>query len=106
MSESTRKSLKLKHIETAFPKHYIVQWPPPKLRSPAHHYNSVCFSSAVRTIAADARSLGQAQCCLSVAKGNKNKELPFEEIAKGKYERICVCHTIKTDLKVFVFHST
>ena len=44
---------------------------------------SVCFSFAVRTIATDARRLGQAQCCLSVAKGNKNKELPFEEIAKG-----------------------
>ena len=66
-----------------------------KLRSPVHHYNSVCFSFAVRTIAADARRLGQAQCCLSVAKGNKNKELPFEEIAKGKYERVCVYTPLK-----------
>ena len=42
-------------------------------------------------------SLGQAQCCLhlSVLKGDKIKELCFEEIAKGKYERTCVCLTIK-----------
>ena len=39
------------------------------------------------------KSLGQAQCCLSVLKDGKNKEqYIFEEIAKGKYERTnCVC---------------
>ena len=35
---------------------------------------------------ADERILGQAQCCLSAAKGDENKELCFGEMAKGKYE--------------------
>ena len=36
----------------------------------------------------------------------ENKELRFEEAAKGKHERIRVCITMKTtDLKWFVLHS-
>ena len=35
-----------------------------------------------------------------------NKELHFEEVAKGKYERACVCLTIETmDLKGFVLRA-
>ena len=45
---------------------------------------------------------GQAQSCLLAAKDNKNIELCFEEIAKGKYKKTHVCLTMKTtDLKVF-----
>ena len=35
---------------------------------------------------ADERSLGQAQCCISAAKGDENKKLCFGEVAMGKYE--------------------
>ena len=39
-------------------------------------------------------------------KCEENKVLHFEEIAKGKYERTCVCLTMKTtDLNVFLLHS-
>ena len=36
-----------------------------------------------------------------------NAELHFEEVVKGKYERTCACHTMKTtwDLKSFVLRS-
>ena len=35
---------------------------------------------------ADERSLGQAQCCISAAKGDENKKLCFGEVEKGKYK--------------------
>ena len=40
--------------------------------------------TAARTMAADARSQGQAQCCLSTTKDDEINELCLEEIAKGK----------------------
>lgn len=41
-----------------------------------------------------------------MAKVDGNKELGFEEIAKGKYDWTSVCLTKKnTDLKDFVLHS-
>ena len=64
-------------------------------------YNTMRFSFAMKTMAADARRLGQAQYHLSVAKGDENKELHFEEIAKGKYKRNCVCFTMKTSHESF-----
>ena len=42
------------------------------------------------------RSKGEQKCCLSVVKGNENKGLHFEEIARGKLERTRVCFTMKT----------
>ena len=44
------------------------------------------LSFACRTMAADARSLGLAQCCLSAAKGGENKELG-ERNSKGKAQK-------------------
>ena len=63
-----------------FPIAILFQRPLQKLGWRAH-YKTVCFSFAVRTMAVDTRSLSQAQCCLLVQKGNKTKELHFEEIA-------------------------
>ena len=54
-------------------------------------YYTLQFSFAVKTMVTNANSCVAAQaavqCCLSAAKGNENKELHFEEIAKGK----CSC---------------
>ena len=73
------------------PSAMLFQWPLPKLGSWVH-YNTMRVSFAVRTTVADTRSLGQAQCCLSAAKGDKNKELRCEK-------------KDPTDLKDFVVHS-
>ena len=52
-----------------------------------------------------ARSLGQAQCCLSAVKGDENEEPHFEEI-KREYTKGPVCLTMKTtDFRFFVFRS-
>ena len=98
MSESTRKSSKLnvlQHIETAFTKCHIVSTAPSKtgIVGTLQHYPLLI---AMRTMAADARSLGRARYYFSEAKDDENKKLQFEEIAKGKYERNRVCFTMKT----------
>ena len=70
------------------------------------HYNTVHFF-AVRTMVADARTLGQALCCISgERRGKYYKELLFEGMAEGKYKKTHVFLTMKTmDLKLFVLHS-
>ena len=88
-------TLKL-HLSSAI----LFKQPLPKLGLWAN-YNTMRFSFAMKTMAADARHLGQAQYHLSVAKGDENKELHFEEIAKGKYKRNCVRFTMKTSHESF-----
>lgn len=47
------------------------------------------------------RGLDQAGHCLSAAKGGKNEEQRFEEVAKGKYERTRLSHRENHRLKKF-----
>ena len=69
-----------------FPCAILFQWPLPKLGLQAH-YNMFTLH------------LVREHC-------DENKELRFEEIAKGKYEKTRICLTMKTtNLKVFVLHS-
>lgn len=56
----------------------------------------ICHENIGGRCSQSCKSLGQAQYCLSAAKDEENKELHFEEIAKGKYERTHVCLTKKT----------
>ena len=89
------------------PSSILFQWLLSKLGLQVH-YNTValficCKNNGGKSGVLEPRP--EARCCLSAAKGDKNKKLHFEEMAKGKYKKTSVCLTMKTtDLKAFVLH--
>jgi len=58
-------------------------------------FNAMCFSFAAK-MAADTNQLKNYMSERRQGKQVQNKERHFEEVAKGKYARTCVCLTMKT----------